>query len=160
MEGKDWITLFVPIAFNGVLIWLLQKVFENRQVKKERFYQLQEEIFRDYIELLDQTLTIQRSLIHTMYPILDIDKFPQACVEFGQAVELLIFHYEKYEVIFSMNDSVISNYDRLKIMFNAWLSDLDENSPESIGVEYIEGMRECIQNLMSSCLKHIYGVSE
>ena len=157
---KDWLALFVPIVFNGILIWLFQRILENRQVKRERFYQLQEEIFRKYIDLLDHTLTIQRSLIHTMCPSLDHEKFPATCVEFGQAVELLIFHYEKYEVIFSISNSVSVNYDNLKIMFNAWLQDLDSNSPSSIGIEYIEGMRECIQNLLSCCLKHINGISE
>ena len=34
METKDWILLLVPIFCNGVIIFILQKIFEKRQITR------------------------------------------------------------------------------------------------------------------------------
>lgn len=34
MELKDWILLLVPIFCNGIIIFILQKVFEKRQITR------------------------------------------------------------------------------------------------------------------------------
>lgn len=34
MEAKDWIILLVPIFCNGIVIFILQKIFENRQITR------------------------------------------------------------------------------------------------------------------------------
>lgn len=34
MEVKDWILLFVPILCNGLLIFILQKIFEKKQITR------------------------------------------------------------------------------------------------------------------------------
>lgn len=32
MELKDWILLLVPILFNGIIVFVLQKIFEKKQI--------------------------------------------------------------------------------------------------------------------------------
>lgn len=34
MESKDWILLLVPIFCNGIIIFILQKIFEKRQITR------------------------------------------------------------------------------------------------------------------------------
>lgn len=34
MEVKDWLLLFVPVLCNGLLIFVLQKKFEKKQIAK------------------------------------------------------------------------------------------------------------------------------
>lgn len=34
MEVKDWILLLVPIFCNGIIIFILQKIFEKRQISR------------------------------------------------------------------------------------------------------------------------------
>lgn len=34
MELKDWVVLLVPIFFNGIIVFVLQKYFEKRQLSK------------------------------------------------------------------------------------------------------------------------------
>lgn len=36
MDSKDWITLIIPILFNGVLLAILNKILENRIEKQSR----------------------------------------------------------------------------------------------------------------------------
>lgn len=35
MEAKDWILLLVPILCNGVVVFLLQKIFERKQITRD-----------------------------------------------------------------------------------------------------------------------------
>ena len=35
MEAKDWILLLVPILCNGVVVFLLQKLFERKQITRD-----------------------------------------------------------------------------------------------------------------------------
>lgn len=39
MEAKDWILLIVPIFCNGVIIFILQKIFEKKQITKNIKYE-------------------------------------------------------------------------------------------------------------------------
>lgn len=38
MSTKDWILLLVPILFNGVVVFLLQKIFERKQLSLTEKY--------------------------------------------------------------------------------------------------------------------------
>lgn len=35
MEVKDWILLIIPIIFNGVIVLIIQIIFENKKLKRE-----------------------------------------------------------------------------------------------------------------------------
>ena len=35
MEAKDWILLIIPIIFNGVIVLIIQIIFENKKLKRE-----------------------------------------------------------------------------------------------------------------------------
>lgn len=48
MEGKDWVTLLIPIFCNGVVVFFLQKLFEKKQsdnlIKYEYYSELRRRI--------------------------------------------------------------------------------------------------------------------
>lgn len=48
MELKDWILLIVPILFNGIIVFALQKVFEKRQIVRNTKF--------EYISILRQKI--------------------------------------------------------------------------------------------------------
>lgn len=63
MEVKDWILLFVPILCNGLLIFILQKIFEKKQIIKN--------IKNEYLSILrfkiDKTLETYTVAIRSLY---------------------------------------------------------------------------------------------
>lgn len=54
MEVKDWILLLVPILGNGIIIFILQKIFEKRQMTKT--------IKLEYASLLRQKIDLSLEL--------------------------------------------------------------------------------------------------
>lgn len=54
MEAKDWILLFVPIFCNGVIIFILQKIFEKKQITRT--------IKFEYASLLRQKIDLSLEL--------------------------------------------------------------------------------------------------
>lgn len=50
MELKDWLLLFIPIIFDGFLIWIFQYIVEKRIEQQITFKTLREEIFKTYLE--------------------------------------------------------------------------------------------------------------
>lgn len=44
MELKDWILLLVPILFNGIIVFALQKIFEKRQIVRTIKYEYVSEL--------------------------------------------------------------------------------------------------------------------
>ncbi|NLV87193.1 MAG: hypothetical protein GX025_08270 [Clostridiales bacterium] len=44
MENKDWVLLFVPIMFNGILVFVFQKVITNKIDHKKKRYLLRDEV--------------------------------------------------------------------------------------------------------------------
>ena len=54
MEAKDWILLLVPIFCNGIIIFILQKIFEKRQITRT--------IKFEYASLLRQKIDLSLEL--------------------------------------------------------------------------------------------------
>lgn len=54
MESKDWILLLVPILCNGIIIFILQKIFEKRQITRT--------IKFEYASLLRQKIDLSLEL--------------------------------------------------------------------------------------------------
>lgn len=54
MEAKDWILLVVPIFCNGIIIFILQKIFEKKQITKNIKY--------EYASLMRQKIDLSLEL--------------------------------------------------------------------------------------------------
>ena len=54
MESKDWILLLVPIFCNGIIIFILQKIFEKRQITRT--------IKSEYASILRQKIDLSLAL--------------------------------------------------------------------------------------------------
>ena len=54
MESKDWILLLVPIFCNGIIIFILQKIFEKRQITRT--------IKSEYASILRQKIDLSLEL--------------------------------------------------------------------------------------------------
>ena len=63
MALKDWLLLFIPILFDGFLIWLFQYIVGKRIEQKITFRTLREEIFKTYLEKITQSI----SACHNLY---------------------------------------------------------------------------------------------
>ncbi len=60
MGTKDWILLLVPIFCNGVIIFILQKIFEKKRLRP--FSSVIAEICHALIKIVEHTLIIVGSL--------------------------------------------------------------------------------------------------
>lgn len=54
MELKDWVTLFVPILFNGIILFGFQQVFLCRNKKTEQLNTYKRDVYMQFIELLQE----------------------------------------------------------------------------------------------------------
>lgn len=62
METKDWVTLFVPIVCNGVLLFLIQQFFSRKIKKIEWNWEYKQKVIEEYLSLLRDFYTKVRKI--------------------------------------------------------------------------------------------------
>lgn len=99
MELKDWILLIVPILCNGIIIFILQKVFE----KKQRKFAIKYEYFANIRNRIDISLELHAKLTRRAnenHPINDeeinsiIGDFFNSCLD-------IYYYYVQNQTIFT-----------------------------------------------------------
>lgn len=101
MEAKDWILLLVPILFNGIMIFWIQKrmeeVFSERTIKQHRKLEAEETFW-------EQTLAVKRACVSLMG---GQEEFQVAYKKLHHETVLLYEVYGTNEVVLSpYSDSV------------------------------------------------------
>lgn len=105
METKDWITLFVPIISNGLLLFIFQHIYEKRSKRNENRRDYQKDILQQFHILLQD--------FYTAYlEIRDIDEtISGKNVSFSEVWNPAAEKIEQLIVFHTSNPSAISKVD-------------------------------------------------
>lgn len=160
MELKDWLSLFIPIIFNGLLIWIFQYIIKNRIERQMAFRTLREDIFKIYIEKITQSIFACRNLYSakantTVGDDESMKNLDVALHELRTSIRELYYYFETYKVVLSTNGSVASKHFELKSKFEEWV--LNWNNSE-IQISFIHDSENILQNILNEGLKHIYAI--
>lgn len=122
MELKDWLLLFIPIIFNGFLVWIFQYIIKKRIEQQTTFKALREEIFKTYIEKITQSI----SACHNLYSAQaettvdnneTLKNLYLALQNLRTHIAELYSYFNIYKVILSTNEDVSSKHNVLKNRF-------------------------------------------
>lgn len=160
MELKDWLLLFIPIIFNGFLIWIFQYMFKNRTERQEKFRILREEIFKLYIEKIAQSIAACRDLYAARADAtVDNDEslktLDTALQNLKSEIRDLYYYFDTYKIVLSTNDKVNSKHTILKERFEEWILNWDDGK---IQVSFFHDCEEILQSIMDEGLKYICGI--
>lgn len=155
MELKDWILLFIPILFNGILIWIFQFMLKSFFEHKEFYKKLREQIFNVYIEKLSECIELNRKVTFSVVNSSDNNDLEQNIYKLRDNIRNLLFYYEMYTVILSTNDKVANEYSKIKIRYMEWIENWNNNN---IQISFLKDCGIILQSIMNECLKYIYGI--
>lgn len=160
MELKDWLLLFIPIIFNGFLIWLFQYTYKNRMEQQATFRALREDIFKKYIEKITQSILACKNLYSAQSDAkIDNDKSLKklyiALYDLRMSIRELYYYFETYKIILSTNDNVASKHDILKKRFEEWVSNWYDFATQN---NFIHDCEDILQDILNESLKYIYGI--
>lgn len=147
MEAKDWILLLVPILCNGVVVFLLQKIFERKQITRD--------IKAEYGRILRQKIDVSlKSYIkavrfnnesNTNTSNEDL-KLLQSYVD---SILDVYYYYEENKNIFKSNV-----FEEHMQAISSLLSDLSKYKTDLIKTDLIlTSIRERLMILKDECIK-------
>ena len=117
MTNKDWIILLVPILFNGVFIFILQKVFERKQdiktIKKRYLFK--------FLNAIDDCLIIGLS-IYRLQREEERDDAKQMKLLFEYKNRLLNLYYNYYQPNHTIFKSYVSNIKTFNDNIKSWVN--------------------------------------
>lgn len=160
MDLKDWLLLFIPIIFDGFLIWVFQYLIKKRIEQKTTFRTLREEIFKTYLDKITQSI----SACHSLYAAQadasvdnddSLNNLDNALKNLKLHIRELYYYFNTYKVILSTNESVTSKHTVLKNRFEEWILNWDNGE---IQLSFIRNCEDILQSIMDEGLKYIYGV--
>lgn len=160
MELKDWLLLFIPIIFNGFLIWIFQYMFKNRMERKETFRVLREEIFKEYIEKITQLISACKNLYAAQASaIVDDDETLEnldiALQNLKTKIKELYYYFDTYKIVLSTNGKVKSKHTALKERFEEWVLNWNDGQ---IQISFIRDCENILQSILDEGLRYIYGI--
>lgn len=159
MQLKDWLLLFIPIIFDGFLVWIFQYIIKKRMEQQTTFKVLREEIFKTYIEKITQAIYACHNLYSVQAKTTDnkesLENLFAALDTLRVHVVELYSYFNIYKVILSTNKEVLSRHSVLKNRFEEWT--LNWNNIE-IQVSFVRDCEVMLQGIMDEGLKYIYGI--
>lgn len=162
MALKDWLLLFIPILFDGFLIWLFQYIVGKRIEQKITFRTLREEIFKTYLEKITQSI----SACHNLYTAKSeatvgdnesLNDLDIALQNLRTYIRELYYYFDTYKIVLSTNENVLATHNILKSRFEEWV--LNWNNSE-IQLSFIHDCEDILQSIMNEGLKYIYGIKK
>ena len=145
MTPKDWILLFVPIFCNGVILFVLQKIFEKRQsimlIKKEYASELRKKID---IALQDHAFAVR--LNNEVNPEND-EKVQKALLSFFNDSLDVYYYYAQNNVLFK---SLETNMNKLSELLK------NISGPQKIDDKFcsvLNSIRDILMDMKNKCIK-------
>ncbi len=160
MELKDWLLLFIPILFDGFLIWIFQYIIEKKIEQHTTFRSLREEIFKTYLEKITQSI----SACHNLYSVQAeatvnnnelLNNLDIALQNLKAQVRELYYYFDTYKIVLSTNKNVLSKHTVLKNRFEEWVFNWNDSE---IYISFVHDCEDLLQSIMDEGLKHIYGL--
>lgn len=162
MELKDWLLLFIPIIFDGFLIWIFQYIVGKRIEQKITFRTLREEIFKTYIEKITQSISACHNLYSTQAEATvdnneSLNNLNIALQNLKTCIRELYYYFDTYKIVLSTNENVSSKHNVLKNRFEEWV--LNWNNSE-IQLSFVHDCEDILQSIIDEGLKYIYGIKK
>lgn len=162
MELKDWLLLFIPIIFNGFLIWIFQYIIEKRIEQQITFRTLRQEIFKTYLEKITQSISACHNLYSAQSEATDdnnesLNDLEVALQNLRIHIRELYFYFDTYKIVLSSNENVKSKHIILKNRFKEWV--LNWGNIE-IQLSFVHDCEDILQSIMDEGLKYIYGIKK
>lgn len=126
MEVKDWILLLVPIASNGIILYIIQLYFQSKLKHGEHKNEVKQKINAEFFALLLEAKNCFRALAHC--PVDDpqsTELFSQNLVKFNLSIRNTLDYYHDYSFYLKNYSSSIT---QLETVFHEYLVFSDQNS--------------------------------
>lgn len=158
METKDWILMVVPIISNGILVFLIQSIFQSRLKHNEHKDEVKRKINSELFSLLLESKNNFRALGHclTDHPE-STELFNQNLGKFNFGIRKLLDYYNDYSFYLSNYFSIIQ---RLESTYNEYIAfgrshlTLNNESRQQLQ-DYINTLFKLICNASERYIKEI-----
>lgn len=147
MNTKDWILLIVPILFNGVIIFILQKIFERKQLAISEKYRYVSVMLRK----VDDALALFMKMIQTTD-----DELVSWLKKFINSYSNVFYYYQQNKELFksleSYMDELANEHEKIiKIKVETEKFDFETKaSMDSI----FRKIYELLQSIQNDCINH------
>jgi hemerythrin-like domain-containing protein len=151
MTQKDWILLIVPILCNGVVVFILQKIYEKRQLAiaaKQKYVSILQ-------EKIDVALSLFIKVIQSSGKDMEQINYLN---QFIQSFSDIHYYYQQNTVIFSAieNDmnKALEVYSRMQSICQSMNSDKN-NIATSIQLEdNLRALYRILQKMQTKCINY------
>lgn len=155
MEQKDWILLFIPIIFNGILIFIFQKIIIVALEKMNQRDAIRNDVCKDF---WNQLRKINECFIQAN---IDIQKNAKPVNECLEVIEEHILGIIKYydcnefdlRFLWKLVGNLSKNWDNFKKTYNNYCSiELDLKKKEELG-QKLQLVKDSIQKIIKKLRK-------
>ena len=151
MTQKDWILLVVPILCNGIVVFILQKIFEKRQLAITAK--------RKYVSLLQEKTDAALSLFIKVIQTSNKDKEQINYLnQFVQSFADIHYYYQQNKVIFSAIDKDMNKALETYNLIQSIYQDMDNNENNfTTRVQLEENLRNLyglLQKIQTKCINY------
>lgn len=150
MSTKDWILLLVPILCNGIVVFLLQKAFEKRQLALTEKYK--------YVSIMQQKVDNSLSLFMKVLQTSDDDLVQINWLnQFIASYCDVFYYYQQNKLIFKSLDNhmnkLIKKHEQIKSIQSK--GDNDKNIPNTgiLMESLFREIYELLQEIQNDCLQ-------
>lgn len=150
MNTKDWILLLVPILCNGIVVFLLQKAFEKRQLALTEKYK--------YVSIMQQKVDNSLSLFMKVLQTSDDDLVQINWLnQFIDSYGDVFYYYQQNKLIFKSLDNhmnkLIKKHEQIKSIQSK--DDNDKNIPNTgiLMESLFREIYELLQEIQNDCLQ-------
>ena len=149
MSTKDWILLLVPIFCNGIVIFVLQKIFEKKQISNN--------IKNDYASVLRRKIDISLDL-HAKATRLANEAnskndslITKAIQEYVDSVLDVYYYYIQNKILFKSFDNQMENLSTLIVS----LTDCSHQKETNVAklCSLINEIRDVLMNVKTVCIQ-------
>ena len=149
MELKDWILLLVPIFCNGIIIFILQKIFEKRQITRT--------IKFEYASLLRQKIDLSLEL-HAKATRLSNEDNEENVTIVNETIQQYVnstldvyYYYVQNKIVFESFDSHMEHIAALIMDLTKCIHQKEINLMEFCSI--INKIRDELMVLKKECIK-------
>ncbi len=149
MELKDWILLLVPIFCNGIIIFILQKIFEKRQITRT--------IKFEYASLLRQKIDLSLEL-HAKATRLSNEDNEENVTIVNETIQQYVnstldvyYYYVQNKIVFESFDSHMEHIAALIMELTKCIHQKEINPMEFCSI--INKIRDELMVLKKECIK-------
>lgn len=150
MVFKDWLLLLVPIFFNGVIVLVLQKLFEKKQIIRMRKM--------EYISMLMKKIDVPLEL-HAKATRLANERDPDNNEEINNTIRQffdtnldLYYYYIQNKNIFESLEDSFENLSSLIVKLSQTVNNHFEDKERRISSS-INSIRDILLKIKGACIK-------